>query len=329
MKLPTGFDLNSIEVFMLTAEFGGMTQSAQHLGMTQSAVSQTISKLEAALGVRLFDRAMRPLALTPSGKLLLRDGSSLIAAAKGLAREVREGSERPAEGVTIAMAESIANHLTAPVLQGIGGRALSWQLRSGISLLQHHEFLARKLDMLVTGSSQLEEVEAVEHFPIMTEEFILVAPIDYPDADDAIDALKDRPFIRYSLLSAMGQRIERQVARMRLQLPNRVEVDSTLQQLSSVAAGLGWSITTPLCLASHPDVLPRLRAMPMRRAQFRRHIQLVARRGEFGTLPRDIAALATESLRNGRLPALAEALPWLSATITWPGESARSGDVEN
>jgi len=171
MKLPPGFDLNSLEVFMLTAELGGMTQSGQHLGMTQSAVSQTIFKLEGALGVKLFDRATRPLALTPSGKLLLQDGAKLLAAAKSLAIEVREGSQRPVDCVTIALAESLANHLTAPLLQGLGDRALRWQLRSGISLLQHHEFISRKIDMLITGSSQLEDSNEVDHFPIMTEDF--------------------------------------------------------------------------------------------------------------------------------------------------------------
>ena len=99
MKLPPGFELGSIEVSMLTAELGGMTQSALHLGMTQSADSQTISKLETALGARLFDRTMRPLALTPSGKLLLQDGTRLLAAAKSLAIEVREGSQRPVDCV--------------------------------------------------------------------------------------------------------------------------------------------------------------------------------------------------------------------------------------
>jgi DNA-binding transcriptional LysR family regulator len=317
MKLPSGYDLNSIEVFMLTAELGGMTQTARHLGMTQSAVSQTISKLEAALNVRLFDRAMRPLALTPSGKLLLRDGSHLIAAARVLAREVREGSERAADCVTIAMAESIANHLTAPLLQGMGKRALQWKLRSGISLLQHHEFLARKLDMLITGSSQLEEVEEVEHFPIMTEEFILVAPAGHAGPIEPI-ALSTSPFIRYSLLSAMGQRIERQLTRLRLNLENKVEVDSTMQQLSAVAAGVGWSITTPLCLASHIDLLPELQVAPMRRAQFRRHIQIVVRRGEFGALPRDIAELSRQALKQSRLQRLCAALPWLESVLHWP-----------
>jgi DNA-binding transcriptional LysR family regulator len=319
MKLPPGFDLNSVEVFMLTAESGGMTQTAQHLGTTQSAVSQTISKLEAALGVRLFDRAMRPMALTPSGKLLLRDGSQLIADAKALVREVREGGERPAECVTLAMAESIANHLTAPLLQQMGNRAIRWQLRSGISLLQHHEFVARKLDMLITGSSQLEDVPEIEHFPIMTEDFVLVAPADHPVQPEPIEALAaSLPFIRYSLLSAMGQTIERQVTRMRLRLANSIEVDATLQQLSAVAAGVGWSITTPLCLASHAELLPQLRVMPMGKAQFRRQIQLIVRRGEFGSLPNDIATMAARTLQDACREKLSTALPWIPTVLSQP-----------
>jgi len=319
MKLPPGFDLNSLEVFMLTAELGGMTQSGQHLGMTQSAVSQTIFKLEGALGVKLFDRATRPLALTPSGKLLLQDGAKLLAAAKSLAIEVREGSQRPVDCVTIALAESLANHLTAPLLQGLGDRALRWQLRSGISLLQHHEFISRKIDMLITGSSQLEDSNEVDHFPIMTEDFILIAPASHPGPLDPLSALVDLPFIRFSLLSAMGQKIERQLSRLRVTLPNVVEIDSTEQQVSTVASGFGWSITTPLCLASHLHVLDKLRVAPITRAQFRRTIHLVARRGEFGTLPRDIALLAERSLRGSRLTDLTRALPWLEQSLGWPG----------
>jgi DNA-binding transcriptional LysR family regulator len=327
MKLPPGFDLSSLEVFMLTAELGGMTQSGQHLGMTQSAVSQTIFKLEAALGVKLFDRTMRPLALTPSGKLLLQDGAKLLSAARALAIEVREGSQRPVDCVTIALAESLANHLTAPLLLGLGARALRWQLRSGISLLQHHEFLTRKIDMLITGSSQLEDSVDVDHFPIMTEDFILIAPADHPGPLEPLDTLAGLPFIRFSLLSAMGQKIERQLSRMRVVLPNVVEVDSTEQQVSTVAAGFGWSITTPLCLASHIDLLPKLRVAPITRAQFRRTVHLVARRGEFGLLPRDLAVLAQQSLQGSRLVDLTRAIPWLEAAIGWPGVTggAQSG----
>lgn len=324
LKLPGGFDLASVEVFMLTVELGGMTQSAQHLGMTQSAVSQTISKLEGALNTKLFDRTLRPLALTPSGKLLFREGTGLLASAKGLVREVREGSAQPFESIAIAMAESLANHLTAPLLQSIGARARRWQMRSGISMLQHHEFVSRKLDMLITGSSQLADADGVEHHQIMEEGFILIAPLAWSDDMDPIERLGDRPFVRYSLLSAMGQRIERQVTRMRLSLPNTIEVDSTLQQLSAVAGGIGWSITTPLCVASHPELWSSFIIQPMTRAGFRRSVQLVARRGEFGDLPREIAEHAARILQSGRIERLCAHYPWVAEVLRWP-EGVKTG----
>ncbi|MFV3577925.1 LysR substrate-binding domain-containing protein, partial [Mycobacterium tuberculosis] len=93
-------------------------------------------------------------------------------------------------------------------------------------------------------SSQLENLEEVEHFPIMDEAFLIIAPADYAGPLEPIETLTDLPLVRYSLLSAMGQRIERQLSRMRMQMPNVIEVDSTFQQVSSVAAGVGWSITT-------------------------------------------------------------------------------------
>jgi len=317
MKVPVGLDLNGIEIFLLTAELGGMTQSARHLGLTQSAVSQTISRLEQALDARLFDRAMRPLALTHAGRLLVKEGTVLLATVHGLRQEVRNGSAKPADCVVIAMAESIANHLTAPLLKSIGSRALRWQLRSGISLLQHHEFVARKLDMLITGSSQLEDVADIAHFPIMEEGFVLIAPASHVGPVEPIEELSALPFVRYSMLSAMGQRIERQIARLQLQLPKTIEVDSTLQQISTVAAGVGWSITTPLCLASHLELLSELKVEPMRRGGFCRQIQLISRRGEFGDLPRDIARLSVSILRDGCIARLQERLPWLSGVISW------------
>jgi DNA-binding transcriptional LysR family regulator len=320
MKLPPGFDLNSIEAFILTAELGGMTQSAQYLGITQSAVSQTIAKLEAALGTSLFDRALRPLALTSSGKTLFDNGSMLIVSAKALIGEIRDGSKLPIESITIAMAESMANQLTSPLLAKMGDRATRWRIKSGISLNQHQDFLSRKFDMLITGSSTLENVEGVEHYPIFDERFILVLPKSYKDPIDPIETIGAMPFIRYSLQSGMGQRIEKQIARMRLRLNNFVEVDSTYQQLTAVANGLGWSITTPICVATHLNLLDNLRLEPMPRGQFYRRIQVVARAGDFGDLPAATAELARSHLRDHTFPELIAKIPWIENEIEWSPE---------
>ena len=61
MKIPNNFDLRSLQVFVVTADQGGMTQSARVLRMTQSAVSQIIAGLEDAVETKLFDRSVRPI----------------------------------------------------------------------------------------------------------------------------------------------------------------------------------------------------------------------------------------------------------------------------
>ena len=317
MKLPAGFDFNTLEVFMLTAELGGMTQCAKHLGVTQSAVSQIIAKLEAGLGSSLFDRSLRPLTLTTSGTALFEMATRLLANATDIVSELRDGAKLSREHITIALSESLANFLTSPLLAQLGPRVAHWTIRSGISQDQHQLFLARKIDLLITGSSTLEQGHEFEHHPVFKERFLIVLPANYHGATSPIEALGGLPFIRYSLQSGMGQIIERQLARMKWLPPKFAEIDSTRQQLGAVAAGLGWSITTPLCLAGQTHLLPQLQLQPIDHAKFSRTVQVVSRRGDLGDLPKEIAVLARKVLHEETFGALLAAYPWLEGHLEW------------
>ena len=318
MKLPQEFDLHALEVFAMTVELGGMSQCAAHMQVTQSAVSQTIAKLEIGIGAPLFDRTMRPLGLTASGKSLFARGQKLIAHARLAYDEVREGANLPISSVTVAMSFSLANHLTAPILRSLGSRADRWNIRSGISLEHQGEFLARDIDMMVTGSFNLEHRDTVELHPVFEESFILVFPRGFREPLDQIGVPSSLPFIRFSLLTGMGQQIERQVVRMKLKLPQMVEVESAHQQLALVAAGLGWTITTPVCLAAVQELLPHLRAEPMTRGRFSRAVQVVARAGELGDIPALTATLCQEVLRDKTFPPLISEYPWMEQQLVWP-----------
>jgi DNA-binding transcriptional LysR family regulator len=61
--------LGSIELFCKAAELGSFVAAAEALGVTPAAVSRSISRLEARLGVRLFVRTTRRIRLTPDGEL--------------------------------------------------------------------------------------------------------------------------------------------------------------------------------------------------------------------------------------------------------------------
>ena len=327
MKLPQEFDLHALEVFVMTVELGGMSQCAAHLQVTQSAVSQTIAKLEAGIGASLFDRTMRPLGLTASGKSLFARGQKLIAHARLAYDEVREGANLPISSITVAMSFSLANQLTAPILHSLGARADRWNIRSGISMEHQGEFLARDIDMLVTGSFNLEHRDTVELHPVFEESFILVFPKDFREPLDLVGLPSSLPFIRFSRLTGTGQQIERQIVRMKLKLPQMVEVESSHQQLALVAAGIGWAITTPVCLAAVPELLSQLRAEPMTRGRFSRSVQVVARIDELGNIPSLTAALCQQVLQEKIFPPLIEEYPWMAQQLAWPSASVEGAEL--
>ena len=60
-------NLNAIQVFARVAESRSFTAAATRLGLTPSAVSKSVSRLEAELGVRLLHRSTRLVTLTNEG----------------------------------------------------------------------------------------------------------------------------------------------------------------------------------------------------------------------------------------------------------------------
>lgn len=69
--MPRNLDTALLRAFVAVAETGGMTAAGGVLNLTQAAVSQQIKRLEESLGVLLFERDRRGLALTHQGERLL------------------------------------------------------------------------------------------------------------------------------------------------------------------------------------------------------------------------------------------------------------------
>ncbi|BCX02171.1 MAG: LysR family transcriptional regulator [Candidatus Roseilinea sp.] len=75
------FDLHKLQVFAQVAQAGSFSKAAERLLMTQPAVSQHMKELEAALGVQLFRRGRRGVALTAEGRTLLDYAQRIFALA--------------------------------------------------------------------------------------------------------------------------------------------------------------------------------------------------------------------------------------------------------
>ncbi len=63
--------LSALTMFVATAEYGSFSRAAEQLGKTPSALTKAVGHLESELGVRLFERTTRRMALTEAGHIYL------------------------------------------------------------------------------------------------------------------------------------------------------------------------------------------------------------------------------------------------------------------
>ncbi|KIC34013.1 LysR family transcriptional regulator [Leisingera sp. ANG-S5] len=116
-------DWNHIRAFLATAETGSLTAAARKLGLTQPTLSRQVAALEEELGVLLFERLGRSLALTEAGRELLAHSRRMGEAADGLALAAT-GQAQTIEGlVRITASDGISAHILPGVLDRLRQQA--------------------------------------------------------------------------------------------------------------------------------------------------------------------------------------------------------------
>jgi DNA-binding transcriptional LysR family regulator len=102
-RLPS---LDALKGFDAAARHLSFTRAAAELSLTQSAISRQVQTLEEQLGVRLFARGVRRLALTPEGERLHRAAAQALADLAEVCAGLRAGRRRPR--VTVSAAIGVA-----------------------------------------------------------------------------------------------------------------------------------------------------------------------------------------------------------------------------
>ena len=110
-------NFQAVEVFCEVLRLQSFSRGAAVLGISQSAASQLVASLETQLGIRLIDRATRPLTPTPEGRAYYAGSREILHRHRALVDEIRRGDEAARGTVRVASIYSVGLHTLNLYLQ--------------------------------------------------------------------------------------------------------------------------------------------------------------------------------------------------------------------
>jgi len=302
-------NLRLIEVFVTVVQEDGMTHAAHRLGMTQSAVSQAIGAIESGLGAQLIDRSKRPMQLTLFGTTFYERAIELLRRSRELEQLVSLQQNAQLPLLRMGMVDSFASTVGPVLLREIATMASRWSVTSGVSGTDVRGLVEQRIDLIVT-SDDIGDAPRLMDLPLMQEPFFIVAPKGFAVPSGNLEELgRALPFIRYSAGTFLGRKIDLYLRQQGLSLQREYEFDTSDAVLAMVSAGLGWAITTPLCVLKTRLLLQEYQYLPLP-TELRRTLRLVAHHDEHAALWERISATARTILKHQWVPQIKSLTPW-------------------
>lgn len=108
--------LAGLDCFVRSAEAGSFAEAARRLGITPAAVGKSVAKLEASLGVRLFQRSTRSLTLTEAGERFLLEVRGGLSSIQRAVANLASAAGQPAGTLKVSMGVTFGRDYVVPML---------------------------------------------------------------------------------------------------------------------------------------------------------------------------------------------------------------------
>ena len=108
--------LGSIECFVRSAEAGSFSEAARRLGLTSAAVGKNVARLEASLGIRLFQRSTRSLRFIEVGTRFLAEVSGSLATIQSAVANLADAEGQAAGTLKVSMGNAFGREYIVPLL---------------------------------------------------------------------------------------------------------------------------------------------------------------------------------------------------------------------
>ncbi|MBZ3691515.1 LysR family transcriptional regulator [Phyllobacterium calauticae] len=248
--------LANLESFVRSAETGGFSAAARRLSLTPAAVSRNVAMLERNLGVRLFHRSTRTLALTEEGERFLQAVRTNLEDLQAAIANVAAHRDEPAGVLKVSMSPTLGIGFVMPLLPAFLERfpliRPEWHFEN-----RQVDLIAEGFDAAIGGGFEL--LPGVVSRSLATLHLIAVASPAYMrgrafPADPAGLATMDGIVLRQQRTGRIPVRMMRNSAGMEMpaHIRDRIVVNDPAAMRQGALLGLGVTIL------SAPVALPHL-----------------------------------------------------------------------
>ncbi|UTW10256.1 LysR family transcriptional regulator [Marinobacterium rhizophilum] len=308
-------DTHMLHTFVIIAESPSLTDAARRLGVTQSAVSQCLKQLEDQLGTALVVRRSRPLHLTAAGNALKQNAEGILGELRRLSARVRGAADQGLVHCRLGLITSCSEVFGSKLIAQLSPFIEQMTLRSGLTPPLMQAFLEREIDILVSNDP-LTGVDGLERFELFRDPMLLavstqnLAGLAAPVSVESL--ARELPMIKYGRHTHIGAYSEVVLRRMGVQANVRYETDDTHTLMNFVHDGHGWAIFSALCLAQALYLTEDVCLLELDRSRHSRTLYLLAREGEMGSIPQQVAGAIRQILQGPVFDALVQRAPWLT-----------------
>ncbi|MFI5010772.1 MAG: LysR family transcriptional regulator [Hyphomicrobiales bacterium] len=248
-------DLLDLRYFVVIAECGSILAASEQLHIAQPSLSIRIKALEQELGVMLFERRSRGVALTGEGQELLSHARQILHAAETARESVRLHANTAVGTVNFGVPTSLAAVLCVPLVETALGELPDVKLRIVESMSGYIIDWLRegRLDLgLVFGD---KAISGVQLEPLLEEELYLaadsaaaLAPLIDEKGEMPLEKLDGVPLILPTGHHGLRQLLDDVARRNGIARAPRIEIDSFSQIQRLVQRKMGMTILSMAAL---------------------------------------------------------------------------------
>lgn len=306
MKLP--FFNESLNAFLAVASERSFSAAAKKLGVTQSAVTKAVARLEKDLEVELFDRRRRPALLTEEAVVLLKD---VLACQHSLEKtaEFMQSRSYLKPVYRIGVIEGLSKSLMPQLIKSLQPDASEIVTQIGPSLVLVEKLVRGELDFAFTTAAY-DEVHGLYRAKLYEEESLVLMPKSVAAKRNSWTWFQLQfcgiPFLHFAREGGVGRINDAYLSLQNIKMPNRIEVDSTGIMTALIAQGMGWTVGSPLTLIQNMELIDEITAIPTPPPGLQMSLYLICREDKRDETRRKFVSLTREMMQVHVVPLFEE-----------------------